>query len=102
MIVCDHCGAENADARSYCHSCGKQLVGAPSRAPWFIIVIVTFLFVICIPLALCGLNFTVQGIDAIIDEEPYSWLPGFLVISVPSLILGVLGIYLAVRILRRW
>jgi hypothetical protein len=91
VIVCDNCGAENADAQSYCHSCGAKLDADSNtwpRASCGIALIAVFA-----PVGLCGLFYSVE----LQGNDPY----GFMGIAAPSLVIGIALTGLGVYFLKR-
>jgi hypothetical protein len=97
---CDECGAEISEATFYCHSCGAALVPNRAQPRWQRVVIAGIILLPSLPAGLCSASATWAGFSALILDEEYSILPGFLVLSVPTLLLGMACVYLAVRVLK--
>ena len=99
-MKCDQCGAENADVRRYCHSCGAVLVPELPTPVWQRVGMGIVVLLISVPVGVCGVAVTGAAISDAIQGDEYSILPGFLVFSIPSLLIGALGVYIAARLMR--
>ena len=92
MIRCPNCNTNNPIGTLYCENCGSAL-SIPKTTDYTKTCLGTLLFVLSLPLGICGAVFTVHSF------EPGAYLSGPNPIAWAGLLIAAVGIYYGYRLM---